>query len=230
MMKKMIKTTFNLLSKILSKKYLFKLDKLRLGYKMINDKDGYLIKTGYIDSKINNTLKVNGEYVPWFNFSFIEILKHKLKNDLTVFEYGSGASTLFFSNRCKQVTSIEHDKNWFSEIKTLTKDNLNTELHFFKLDKSYPNSINEIHPDKKYDVIIVDGRMRNECCLAIKNKLKPKSVVILDDSHRDKYKEGVSFLLSLGFAVLNFKGLKPLGYKIDQTSLFYKPGNNCLEL
>ena len=56
----MMKTTYYLLSKILSKKYLFRLDKLRLGYKMINDKDGYLVKTGYIDSKINNTLKVNG--------------------------------------------------------------------------------------------------------------------------------------------------------------------------
>jgi len=60
----------------------------------------------------------------------------------------------------------------FQKLKLLQKIIKNTELHFFKLDKSYPNSINEIHPYKKYDVIIVDGRMRNECCLAIKNKLK----------------------------------------------------------
>jgi len=45
----MIKTTYDLLSKILGKKYLFSLDKLRLGYKMINDKDGCLVKIGYID-------------------------------------------------------------------------------------------------------------------------------------------------------------------------------------
>lgn len=96
---------------------------------MVTDSNGYLIKTGYIDSKLNNTLKVNNEFLPWFNFSFIELLRERLSSDLTVFEYGSGASTLFFSKRCKHVTSIEHDKNWFNKIKSLISK---SRFYFYK--------------------------------------------------------------------------------------------------
>tara|TARA_B100001093_G_scaffold350695_1_gene335215 strand:+ start:2343 stop:3020 length:678 start_codon:yes stop_codon:yes gene_type:complete len=225
-----MKFLLKIISILFGKSFFLYMNKLRLGLKMVTDKNGYLIKTGYIDSKLNNTLKVNNEFLPWFNFSFIELLKERLSSDLNVFEYGSGASTLFFSNRCKQVSSIEHDKNWFDKIKILVSRNSNINLYFYNLDDNYPNSINQISPNKKYDIIVIDGRMRSDCCFAIKDNLKSTSVIILDDSDRKRYKEGISFLHSLGFSQLNFQGLKPLGYKIDQTSLFYRPGSNCFNI
>ena len=225
-----MKFFFKIISILFGKSFFLYLSRLRLGIMMVTDKNGYLTKTGYIDSKLNNTLKVNNEFLPWFNFSFIKLLEERLSSDLNVFEYGSGASTLFFSNRCKHVTSIEHDKNWFEKIKILVSRNSNTKLYFHNLDDDYPNSINQISPNKKYDVIIIDGRMRSNCCFAIKDNLKSTSVIILDDSDRKQYKEGIIYLQSLGFSVLNFQGLKPMGYKIDQTSLFYRPGNNCFNV
>ncbi|MAJ97876.1 MAG: hypothetical protein CMD07_01180 [Flavobacteriales bacterium] len=225
-----MKFILKILSKILSERSIYYINKLRLGYNMVNDEKGYLNETGYLKSKIQNTLLVNEEYVPWLNFSLIDILKEKLNQNLDIFEYGSGASTLFFSKRVRSVTSIEHDKDWFKKINKVISDKSNINLYYIDLDKNYPNSIKKIDPYKKYDIIFIDGRMRKECCISITENLKEGSVIILDDSDRAKYKDGIKYITDLGYNSLNLRGLKPMGFKIDQTTIFYKSGNNCLKI
>src|SRR4051812_37225534 len=50
--------------------------------------------------------------VPWMTFGAIEFLQRALREDMVVFEYGSGGSTLFFANRVRRLVTIEHDPEW----------------------------------------------------------------------------------------------------------------------
>lgn len=83
--------------------------------------------------------------------------------------------------------------------------------------------------NKKFDVIIVDGRDRVNCVKnAIKN-LKESGVIVLDDSERESYKEGIDFILSHGFKKIDFCGISPGLFYKKNTTIFYKTVN-CLEI
>src|ERR1035437_5170281 len=56
------------------------------------------------------------DFVPWMNFNAISLLNKYLTKDMTVFEWGSGSSTLFLSQRVYKVISIEHNKEWYSKV------------------------------------------------------------------------------------------------------------------
>ena len=65
------------------KKYKLHLRKMRLGYNLVTSEHSYLLQTGYVNSKINNSLTNNdNENIPWMNYPFIELLNEKLKKDL----------------------------------------------------------------------------------------------------------------------------------------------------
>ncbi len=48
--------------------------------------------------------------IPLVTFKSRLWLESYLKPDMTVFEYGSGNSTIFLSSRVKRLVSVEHDK------------------------------------------------------------------------------------------------------------------------
>src|ERR1019366_2881355 len=52
--------------------------------------------------------------VPWLTFRTIDFLTNCLRPDMTVFEFGSGGSTIFIARRVRTVVSIEHDPEWHS--------------------------------------------------------------------------------------------------------------------
>lgn len=43
---------------------------------------------------------------------------------------------------------------------------------------------------RKFDLILIDGRRRNECLLVARELLAPGGVVILHDAHRERYEPG----------------------------------------
>src|SRR5947207_2879388 len=45
--------------------------------------------------------------LPWFSYAAIDFLKSYLGNEMQVFEFGSGGSTLFFAQHCKSVASVQ---------------------------------------------------------------------------------------------------------------------------
>jgi spermidine synthase len=79
----------------------------------------------------------------------------------------------------------------------------------------------------KFDVIIVDGRDRVNCCKQAIEALSPDGVVVLDDSEREFYAPGIAFLKEHGFKQLSFSGISPGLFYNKATSVFYK-SNNCL--
>jgi hypothetical protein len=57
-----------------------------------------------------------GEAKPWIPFAAANWLHHYLNRNRTVFEWGSGGSTIFLSERAGKVFSIEHDKKWHTLV------------------------------------------------------------------------------------------------------------------
>jgi predicted O-methyltransferase YrrM len=151
---------------------------------------------------------------------------------MEVFEFGCGSSTIYFSNRVKSVTSVEHDKNWCEKVsKTLCneiKEGIvslyHCELRYGK-DEKYSNFAAET--GGKYDIIVVDGRDRVNCIMNCLDSIKDTSVIILDNSDKLKYTDGKDFLRLQGFKRLDFYGIAPLIPLGICTSVFYRE-NNCL--
>jgi spermidine synthase len=81
--------------------------------------------------------------------------------------------------------------------------------------------------EKKFDVIIIDGRDRVNCCKQALAALSKSGVVVLDDSERDFYAPGITFLKKQGFKELVFSGISPGLFYYKTTSVFYK-ADNCL--
>src|SRR3989338_2600301 len=92
-------------------------------------------KSGWIKSFIEGfSQDENGEALPWMTYPAIEFLQKNLTKNHEVFEFGCGASTLFFAKRVKKIVSFETEKRWFEIIKEKLQEK-NTELNAKRSDK-----------------------------------------------------------------------------------------------
>jgi hypothetical protein len=131
-----------------------------------------------------------------------ELLKRKGKGTVQVLEWGSGGSTIHFTDFLEKEgipyswTSIEYNKVWYEKVQEVVKSKPDVSLVLFDVGNTvlkqryvnmddyvnYPNTLN-----KKFDVVFVDGRKRRRCVLLAKNFLKNDGVVFLHDAQRTYY-------------------------------------------
>ena len=177
-----------------------------------------LLITSYKASTIQEKLNLR---LPYTNLELIDYLKNYAANnpDSKVFEYGSGSSTLFFEDNYKEVYSIEYDEDWYQTIK---KDLKKTNLYLVKPEISknpkykskkfgfrnldfykFVNFIKTL--ETKFDIIFIDGRARLDCLKVAKDYLNPDGAIILDDSHRFRYRK-ILETESQNKTIINFKG------------------------
>lgn len=196
------------------------------GIKLLYSERSFLNQSGYTNSiALKRPCRRDGSYLPWMNYQVISFLEQRLSQDLSLFEYGSGYSTLFYSSLINDVTAVEHHKEWFDIVKTMKPESV--ELIYQPIDdtEAYCNAAGR--DNKQYDVIIVDGRERVRCAALAKECLSEKGVLILDDSSRPRYTDAFDTLLEAGFKKLDFMGLKPGSINAHQTTIFYR-SVNCL--
>jgi len=53
---------------------------------------------------------------PWLTADMVRILETWLKPTDVGLEFGSGRSTIWFANRLKKLTSVEHNKEWYRKV------------------------------------------------------------------------------------------------------------------
>jgi GT2 family glycosyltransferase len=133
---------------------------------------------------------------PWMSNEEISLIEKYLKKNHIALEWGSGGSTVHFSKLVKEWNSIEHNKEWYLKVSKNKPKNVN--LHYvgsdYKMNKrhgvsskwpmnenfrvyaNYPSKLN-----KKFDIVLVDGRARKWCALQIIPYLKKDSVVFIHD-------------------------------------------------
>ena len=160
--------------------------------------------------------------VPWITFEARLFLESVLDNRFTVFEYGAGGSTLFFSERVNRVISVEHDPNWFYRVKdALAKREINNcDLLFIPPEYTAQFNVNiddpeaycsssesyrgynfyryasyiDLFPNEFFDFIAIDGRARPSCILHARSKVKIGGYLMLDNSERPHYQRAKGLL------------------------------------
>lgn len=190
------------------------------------NKKGYLKEIGWFSAFEDKTpVDRHGNPIPWVTYSFIDFIKERITKDHKVFEFGSGNSTYFYARYAGNVVSVEHDKAWYDKIVNTKPEN--SDMIFTELQTDGDYCRMPVKLGQKFDIIIVDGRDRVNCCKQAVDALTPAGVVVLDDSEREFYADGVSFLKEKGFKQLPFSGISPGLFYNKATSIFYKEGN-CL--
>lgn len=198
----------------------------RLNALLSHGHKGYLASIGWFkafDSR--QAVDASGAPIPWVTYSFIDFIKTRLHPELSIFEYGSGNSTLFYAQRVNRIVSVEHDESWYRKI--LSEKAKNAEMIFCRLDMAGAYCKKAASLNEKFDMIIVDGRDRVNCCKQGINGLSEQGVIILDDSEREVYQDARLFLTEKGFKEIPFTGISPGLFYEKCTSVFYK-ANNCL--
>ncbi|MCO5249231.1 MAG: class I SAM-dependent methyltransferase [Chitinophagales bacterium] len=184
---------------------------------------GYLIERGWIQSYITkNAVDIENRPIPWLTYPFLDLINGRLDKSMSLFEYGSGNSTLYFSQHLGKVCSIEYDKVWFDKIKSQIADNVNIKYVDLEGD-SYENAI--LNQNESFDIILIDGRKRVKCLKNAVGKLSERGVLILDDSERSKYKEGIDYILDQEFKHLPLSGIAIGSIHGKCTSIFYRKDN-----
>ena len=120
-------------------------------------------------------------------------------------EWGSGFSTLWFSQFVNDYYSIEHHKQWYEDVQQQLQDHTNSKIHH-KLShvpdghkgwhggaeegteeqfKEYVKAASSFGVDK-FDRVLIDGRARAACIEYILPYLRPDSVVFVHD-YQDRH-------------------------------------------
>ena len=195
---------------------------------LIENENSFLYKTGWMQSLGGKKpLDGEGNIIPWMNYPVVNLLKNKLTRDLVLFEYGSGYSTLFYAERVKEVVSVEYDEEWFNLMSVLLPSNARVVFKAVDVAGDYCRVVSSTK--MLYDLVIVDGRDRVNCVKESMSCLSEKGVVLLDDTHRERYKDAFNYALSEGYNFLDLEGFKATGPGLFRTTIFYRDGN-CLGL
>lgn len=202
--------------------------KLKLGGAIQLMLTGGLLEDGWFNSfNTKQSIDKNNKPIPWCTYPFIKFIEPRIHKNLTVFEFGSGNSTLWYAERVKNIVSVENDKDWFEVISSKLPEN--AQIIYQKLDYGGEYCRTAINSDLKYNIIIIDGRDRVNCVKQSIKCLTENGIIVFDNSDLQQYQEGVNFLIEKGFKKIDFIGLSPVTPHNNCTSVFYK-SNNCLEI
>lgn len=188
----------------------------------------YLMENGWYKSiRLNSSVDQNEIPIPWITYPAIDFLSARIKPTFSVFEYGCGNSGFWWSERVSQVFSVEHDPYWYNIVHSKLKPNMHIMHKLLEKNAEYENCCTV--PGLKFEIIIIDGRKRVKAMISSVKSLAENGVIILDNSDRSKYEEGIQYLLQIGFKKVEFWGMCPMvGFKTC-TSIFFRQ-SNCLEL
>lgn len=154
---------------------------------------------------IVEALKVEKEVPPWMVPAFVEWIEPRLTKEMTVWEFGSGNSTLWFARRVKQISTVEHHKLWADALRPIRSKNT---AHWFipaNVEDHYPF----IHPSTlSPDILIVDGMQRDACIQNALPQLKPNTLIILDNSESEAI-ASQELLHQQGWNRLDFEDVYP---------------------
>lgn len=124
---------------------------------------------------------------PHITYKAFDWLKHWLKPEMSVFEYGSGMSTLWLAKTVRRLVSVENVPHFYREIKHKLSDlgPAHNVEYFLREDAfSFSTLIHEY--DESFDLVFVDGKFRKECmeqCFS-----KARCAIYLDNSNADHYR------------------------------------------
>lgn len=140
---------------------------------------------------------------PWIAKSAVDFLEARKADlsDLNVFEWGSGASTAWWSRVARSVTSIEHDHEWAVKARKWSSER--ARVIEIPLGEKYWLSIN--WEPQTPDFVVIDGRHRKRCAEEIFHLPELPSAILWDDSQRSWYQAGMTLFQESDWGKLDFQ-------------------------
>lgn len=169
---------------------------------------------------------------PWWTYGAVAAVERHLADvpgGARVFEYGSGASTVWLARRSREVHSVEHHAGFAGVMRrvlaeagvagTVDLREVPAEATGAPVTRSgrrgeddvdytrYVRSIEEV--GGLFDLVVVDGRARVASMLAALPHLAPGGLVVLDDAQRPRYRAATAPDAVPGVAVRHVWGWVP---------------------
>lgn len=190
---------------------------------------GYLQDSGWFRSmESSQVVDSEGKPIPWLTYPALDFLAGRIESSMIVFEYGSGNSTLWWSERVGRIISCEHDKEWYAMHESVMPSHITYLYRRCKGgSKDYEEEI--LGYENMIDILVLDGRQRVNCAVNGLKSLREAGVILWDNSDRTEYQPGYDFLVANGFNKLDFWGMGPISTRRWCTSVFYRE-RNCLRL
>ena len=150
--------------------------------------------------------------LPWWTLGAVEEADQFLRSrpGARVFEYGSGASSVWLARRAGSLTTIEHDPEWHAKVAVKLLLFKNAEARLIEADpvsstvagyvsskrgwkgRSFRNYAEAINTEEgMFDMIVIDGRARPACLRHAERKLRNGGIIVFDNSHRRAYCEAI---------------------------------------
>ena len=155
------------------------------------------------------------------------LISHRLTVEMRILEFGCGASTIFLSQRVKEVVSFEIDSEWAKKTRESIKNGAIKIIDVKDLSdySSYLDMING-----KYDILIIDNLGdRMQCAANNLRHLKDNGVVIWDNTDGPDWTDIKSFMSKHSYKEISFTGMVAQELSYSKTTLFYRE-NNCLNI
>lgn len=184
---------------------------------------GLLFQYGWLKSlRTGRPVDAQGDPVPWITYPAIDFLSQFDFSDASVFEWGSGFSTLWWTKRCRAIASVESNASFIPYIRTLLSEKV--ELLTTPLDVDAEIAALTSHHTTHHDVFVVDnyGPFRRACADAAATHLNEGGLIILDNS--EQCLEATAALRGHGYTQIDFTGFIPGGGYAQTTSFFFKGG------
>lgn len=110
-------------------------------------------------STLNRTLFDRHPHLPWLTYPAIRFLEESL-HGRRLFEFGSGTSTRWYAERCREVRSTENNASWFEAVRSRLSDLGNARVELVESDNEFVNSI--ALAGGQFDAIVIDSQpMKN---------------------------------------------------------------------
>jgi hypothetical protein len=190
-------------------------------------------------TKVYDSLAMAKLDVPWWSYGAISEVDAWLsarERPIRVFEYGSGASTIWLANRADEVHSVEHHRGFgemmAAELATVPHVSMRIveptasdrpvvgsakEGHQGLDFSAYVDAIDDVPGE--FDLVVVDGRAREACLAKAADRLAPGGIIVFDNSRRQRYRVAIG---GSGLRERIFRGLTPTLPYPEQTSILTK--------
>ena len=194
----------------------------------------------YSLTKVHDSMAMAQLDVPWWTYDAIGAIDAWLarrSRPVRAFEYGSGASTVWLARRCAEVFSVEHHRGFGemmqAEVAHLPHVSLSVvepvpserpvvpsakEDHGGLDFADYVGAIDRV--DGAFDIVVVDGRAREACMMAGRDRLAPGGIIVFDNSRRRRYRVAIA---TSGLDEIVYRGLTPTLPYPEQTSVLRRP-------
>jgi len=173
--------------------------------------------------------------LPWWTFCAMGEVDEFLRSrgHARVFEYGSGASTIWLARRAGSVMSVEHERDWHSVVSQRLSPYPNATVRLIEADpephagyvskkgkwtgRSFRDYVAAIDSEPgEFDLIIIDGRARSACLEHAGRRLAPGGAILFDNSNRARYRDAIE---QSGMSASRLRGLAACLPYPDETTI-----------